>query len=336
MKTIVISGASSGVGKTSLAAALGDVLENSVAVKIGHHKAKTDRPYPLYPMGTGIDVLHKKYPDAGFLVIESNSILHRLEPDLCIYLDGVEEKPSAALARQRAHLRRGEPCTRDDVAAIASRLAVPDTTVRRIAWLAGARPEPFSIAILAGGRSSRMGRDKAFLNLDGQTAIDRLLLLLEKQCDHLLVSTHARRKPLFGPHHVVVDREEGKGPLAGIGAVLRESTSDVIGITACDIPWIAPNFFPTLCAWLDGADAAVPTFDGKRVEPTMSVFRKTALPHIEAALAGEDLRITGALKRCRSVIISFTDADWYYNLNTPEDLARYEKKSGNGSAGRLP
>jgi molybdopterin-guanine dinucleotide biosynthesis protein A len=323
MKTIVISGASSGVGKTTLANTLTLLLEGSVVVKIGHHSGREGHGRWLYPMGTMFSRMMLDHQDARFLIIESNSILREITPDFCIYLDGENPKPSALLAGQRANMRRGERCSAHAIAATAKRLEIPQEVVRRIAWLAGARPEPFSIAILAGGQSSRMGCDKALLDIDGRPAVGRLHSMVQQQCDRVFISTKASSAPLFADFDTIIDREEGKGPLMGILSVLAATESDLTGIIACDIPQVDPNLFPLLCSWIGDADIAVPTLNGATLEPLMAIYRKSVFSRAEEALAQGNLRVTDLFRKCRTVIVCIQNAGWYFNINTPQDYGRF-------------
>lgn len=323
MKMIVVSGASSGVGKTTLANALTELLEGSVAVKIGHHEAHEGRGEWLYPMGTTYSSLTKDHGEKRFIIIESNSILRGSVPDLCIYLDGADPKPSAAFARQHADMRRGELCPAEIIKNIVGRLDVSETIVKKIAWLAGARPEPFTIGILAGGESRRMGRDKALMEIDGSPAVRRMHDILKCQCDRVIVAARPENSTVFSGVDVVVDPEPGKGPLMGIVSILQASETNLTGVVACDIPNVDPNLFPMLCSRIEGFEIAVPTFDGKRPEPLLAVYRKSVSPHAEAALATGNFRVADLFKKCPTLMVNVPDASWYFNINTTFDYDRF-------------
>jgi hypothetical protein len=137
MKVIVISGASSKVGKTTLAKSLQRVLDGSVVVKIGHGKRKPEVKNHFYALGTPFRTIQENHGDARWLLIESNSILHEIQPDLVIYLEGENPKPSAAYARSRADIVSGRRFSEEDVAAQAARLEIPLDSMRVIIRLAG-------------------------------------------------------------------------------------------------------------------------------------------------------------------------------------------------------
>lgn len=138
MKLIVISGASSGVGKTTLAKSLQALLPGAERVKIGHGKPKPGMGNHLYPLGTSIRTICDNHSDAPWLLIESNSILHRTKPDLVIYLEGEAPKPSAEFARSRADIVSGRRVSTEKVATLAARLEISVDIVRYIVCLSGA------------------------------------------------------------------------------------------------------------------------------------------------------------------------------------------------------
>ncbi len=139
MKVIVISGASSKVGKTTLALGLQRVLPGAQVVKIGHGPRKARIENHFYELGTPFDTIKDDHADARWLVIESNSILREIQPDLVIYLEGPHPKPSAAEARCRADIVSGTDVSDDDVARLAARLGItPDLMQTIIRLVPGA------------------------------------------------------------------------------------------------------------------------------------------------------------------------------------------------------
>ena len=93
MKTIVISGAHSNVGKSGLAERLSSVLQNSVHIKVGHGRKKEGGNNLFYPEGTSFERIAEDVTDREYLIIESNRILREISPDLAIFLTGETPKP---------------------------------------------------------------------------------------------------------------------------------------------------------------------------------------------------------------------------------------------------
>jgi hypothetical protein len=138
MKTIVISGAHSDVGKTKLAGELCELLTGALHVKIGHGERKKDARNLFFHVGTPYARIERKIRGADFAVIESNRVLEEMTPDCVIYLPGGAPKPSAAAAVERADMIRGEPITHGAIENLAVRLGLDEATVLEIARLAGA------------------------------------------------------------------------------------------------------------------------------------------------------------------------------------------------------
>ncbi len=138
MKTIVISGARSNVGKTTLAEKIRQLLPGSVRVKLGHGELKEDMDDVFYHAGTPYERIKEENPQADYLIIESNSILEEIEPDLAIYLPADDPKPSAALAETRADLIRGRETGEGAAKDIAERLGIDIGTAEELIRLAGA------------------------------------------------------------------------------------------------------------------------------------------------------------------------------------------------------
>jgi hypothetical protein len=136
MKVIVISGASSGVGKTTIAGQLQHALEGAEVVKIGHGRRKPDVGNHFYASGTPFQTIRENHSDAEWLIVESNSILCEIQPDLVIYLEGGNPKPSAGYTRCHADIVSGKAVSEEDVAALATRLGIAADLMRVIIQLA--------------------------------------------------------------------------------------------------------------------------------------------------------------------------------------------------------
>jgi hypothetical protein len=138
MKTIVVSGAHSNVGKTKLARELCRLLPGARHVKIGHGARKTDAGNVFYHTGTPFSRIARENKDAAFLVVESNSILDEMDPECVIYLPGGEPKPSATRAAGRADIVRGERIEPGTIERLSRSIGVDEETVLGIAERAGA------------------------------------------------------------------------------------------------------------------------------------------------------------------------------------------------------
>src|SRR5215217_7670396 len=148
--------------------------------------------------------------------------------------------------------------------------------------------------VLAGGRSSRMGTPKAWLDWHGTT-------LLRRTCEVVGRGTGGR---------VVEDEHEGRGPMQGLLAGLGAVEAEVAFVAATDMPFLHPRFVAAVCAGAgDGADAAVPHVGGFR-QPLAAAYR-TALAPLVAELVEQDrMKPAFLFERCAT--------RWLEDLPNPE------------------
>ena len=139
MKIIVVSGACSGVGKTTLARGISNLLPDALTVKIGHHTENIQKAIKLFPMGTSIDTIRQFAGNVPYLIIESNTILKEIIPECVIYLTGDSLKPSALLALTMADIICGEYISNCKINELAIRLSLDIIVVRKIAMMTGAK-----------------------------------------------------------------------------------------------------------------------------------------------------------------------------------------------------
>jgi len=330
VKVIVISGSSSNVGKTTLAKAICETLPGAVFVKIGTGARKETSSDILYPFGTSFRDIEADHSGASFLIIESNHILTELDPDLCIFLGGSpgqDEKPSAALARQKADIVRGQKVSGEKAAALGRRLDLSLDKIQELCFLAGANPEPVSAIIMAGGSSSRMGRNKALLSMAGKTMIRHIYDTLRPLFDEVIVSVSKKEHTSLIPEaNTVIDLKPGQGPLMGIYSSLKASSSRVNFIIACDIPTVNLPLLRRLlsCSWQ--YDIAVPSFKPGEYEPLFAVYTKRVAEAAKSLLDQDRRRICELFSICNTKVVEIANYLWYANLNTPSDYQNFISK----------
>lgn len=180
-------------------------------------------------------------------------------------------------------------------------------------------------AVLAGGRSSRMGRDKALIEIDGHTLLDRALHILRPHVDELLVIGDPMRHGQ-AVARVIPDDGPGKGPLAGIVTALRHAAHDQVIIMACDMPGVNAQLIERLKQGpKDRSDAFVPQCDGD-LEPLIAVYRRQCLPVFEASIAEGRWKVADALERLIATYVQICPGedgwpkDLFRNVNSPTDL----------------
>jgi len=182
-----------------------------------------------------------------------------------------------------------------------------------------------SAIILAGGKSSRLGCDKAFLPVGGQTLIERAFGELSQVFGEILISTNAPAGlDGLGAAALVPDIVKDIGPLGGIHAGLEAMTNEYGFFVACDMPALDARVIRSQLDVLRSApaDAVVPRWEG-RVEPLHALYGKSCLPAVRSCIESGIHRI---IEFYDAVRLRYWDLaptrDWsayFHNVNTPEE-----------------
>lgn len=327
MKTVVISGARAGVGRTWLARALCELVPGSERVRIEHGAAAPADDGCAYPAGTPLEAIAAEHASATWLVIQGIGALEQITPDCAIYLKGSNSQLSAPSAPAKADIIRGVPLTPERVASLSIRLDCDPGLVRRLAWLAGARPSPVTGLILAGGRSRRMGVDKAFLPMGDATAIDVLHGQLSLWCDHISVVTSRDRLEHYRAYSVIPDELSDQGPLMGLCSGLAASATEVNIVVACDIPLIEPLLLARMLSLSEANDIVIASLPASRGDqPLLGVYKRSILPAARQLLAAGHRRVAELFGLSKTERVVVEDDGWYTNLNTPREYHRFVER----------
>jgi molybdopterin-guanine dinucleotide biosynthesis protein A len=174
--------------------------------------------------------------------------------------------------------------------------------------------------ILTGGRSSRMGRDKALLPYRGATLVEWIAAQAREVCSSVtLVGAPERYRQLGLP--CLAERYAGCGPLSGIEAALRHRGGGWSLIVACDMPRLTPELFGGMLAAAERSPADVVAAEprGGRLEPLCAVWNQRALPAVEAALAAGRYAVRGLFTELQVLHYSIDSEMLTRNVNSPED-----------------
>ena len=186
--------------------------------------------------------------------------------------------------------------------------------------------------VLAGGRSRRLGRDKAVEPLGGKPLLRRVADRLSDVVDETVVvvadAEQAERLPLPDSTRVVVDAYPDCGSLGGIFTGLSAALGDWGLVVACDMPFLDRRLLRHILDRRAKHDAVVPVLDG-RPEPTHAAYSKACLPPIERRLRAGELKIAGFFDDVRVRLVPEAEIDEidpdrlsFLNVNTPDDLER--------------
>ncbi|MHC4288671.1 MAG: molybdenum cofactor guanylyltransferase [Planctomycetota bacterium] len=180
--------------------------------------------------------------------------------------------------------------------------------------------------IMAGGKSSRMGQDKAVLEINGTPAIRYVFEQLRPHFDQILVSSSNTVKHSLPGVTVVPDEVADKGPLMGIASTLRVSRNDTNFVIACDIPEVDIAFVRQMIRESNGFDAVVPQTGQGRYEPLFAVYKKNILVEIDKAIAYGKYRVIAPLENCRAKYLDLHGDIQLRNLNTMNDYCEFVGK----------
>ncbi len=184
--------------------------------------------------------------------------------------------------------------------------------------------------ILAGGKSTRMGTNKAFLRIGGHTIIEGIFARLKAIFSRVVII--ANEIELFDslPAEVIPDIIPSKGPLGGIYTGLVKSESFYNFVSACDMPFLCKDVIGYMLEQSSGHDIVVPEYKG-RLEPLCAVYSKACIEPVDIYLRGNDLKIAGFFKHVRVRIVSEEEIASldpqrlsFVNINATEDYNKFK------------
>ncbi len=267
-----------------------------------------------HELGRAVQALLRRLPPEYAVVCRSRDLRTTLEPD--VYL--LSCQPSGAIEAPEAldHVDQVLPWHRD----------APRLDFSALSFLGHARRWCFrhkaAAIVLAGGRSSRMGTDKARLQIDGIPLLHRIVDALRPHFDAIAVSARSTRGFLGLDVPVIADLIADSGPLAALHASLRASQYDANLVVACDNPEVNLDLALRLLRASRGVEAVVPR-SGRQVDPLFAVYRRQVIPHIESLLEGGRLSVRALLERCETRWLELPANEMPKNLNTRIELEAY-------------
>lgn len=185
-----------------------------------------------------------------------------------------------------------------------------------------------SAIVLAGGDSTRMGRDKASLPFGTETMLERVVRLVRSEVDTVIVAGRAGQA-VPGGVTLVADEEAGRGPLAALSDALESVDTALAFVVACDMPLLKPAVVRKLITLVGDANAVAPSIDG-HLMTTCAVVKTAAARQTAAECAASGERSLRAfLRRLDPRIVpgkDLRDVDAgmlsFIACNTPADYRR--------------
>lgn len=182
--------------------------------------------------------------------------------------------------------------------------------------------------ILCGGKSSRMGFDKAFLEYENKYLLLKNINELKKIFDNIILVSNSEDKlnnikelNSVDNCDIVVDCMQDKGPLGGIYTALINSNTDYVFVTACDMPFINIDLAYNMYKKINKNDIAVCVYENK-MEPLFAFYHKNCIQIFEDQLKQNILKIRYNFSKLnvQEINIDQDNEIIFTNINTPEDL----------------
>ena len=180
--------------------------------------------------------------------------------------------------------------------------------------------------VLAGGRSSRMGRDKALLDIGGEPLLVRIGRQVSEAAGSAVVIGDPERYGRLG-FTVIPDCIAGLGPLGGLLTVLENTTARWNLVVACDMPSLTACILKELIMLTETAAHArcIVPVSGGAPEPLCAVYHRGCLPVVRRAADAGHLRMRDLVPELNSMAVPFKDAQVFENINNPAHWSAYRR-----------
>jgi molybdopterin-guanine dinucleotide biosynthesis protein A len=193
-----------------------------------------------------------------------------------------------------------------------------------------------SVIVLAGGQSSRLGMDKSFVHVNGQSLIEHIVAKLARLSDDVIIVANSPEKYNRLKARLVGDIHPGKGALGGLYSGLRAATNAYSLVVACDMPFLDLNLLRYMILLACEHDVVIPRIGGF-TEPLHAIYSKSCLKPIDRLLARGGLKIIDFFSEVRVRYVEEVEVDIFdpqhlsfFNVNTPNDLEEMKKLTRRG------
>ena len=178
--------------------------------------------------------------------------------------------------------------------------------------------------ILAGGKSSRFGKNKAFAQWKGKSFFERIFRVLKSLFSEVLLITNTPEDYIDLPLPVYCDDIPEQGPMGGIYTALLRARTDRVLVVACDLPLINGELIHTLLENYLEYEAVIPVW-GDKPQYLMGLYSKSLLPALKISLENKTLAMRDFCHQNPKVRWVPITGDTLMNVNTPEDFKKLEE-----------
>ena len=186
--------------------------------------------------------------------------------------------------------------------------------------------------ILCGGKSSRMGQNKALLEINGKYIISYVIEILKPFCDEIIISTNTNELD-FLPYRKVNDIFNDIGPISGIFSSLLKSRNHKNIVLSCDTPFIKADLLFELLSYSHNFDIVLPEFNN-HLQTMTGFFSKNILPIVNEEIKNENYIPPNIFEKCKLKKLKIDKRSLYYNknlflnINSPEDYKKAKEIVG--------
>ena len=189
----------------------------------------------------------------------------------------------------------------------------------------------YSIAILAGGQSKRMGRNKALLEVNDRPILAYVIDAVAILTPDLFLVTNQPEVYQHFQLPMVGDIMPNKAALGGLYTAINNAQNDWTLVVGCDMPLLKAAVIEFMAAYLTESDIVCPRIES-HAEPLHAFYRKSCLPHIKDRLLNDQLKLTGFYEATRVQYIDqaslsqvTSNLNFLRNINTPQDFADIQR-----------
>jgi molybdopterin-guanine dinucleotide biosynthesis protein A len=193
-------------------------------------------------------------------------------------------------------------------------------------------PEKLSVAILAGGKSSRFGESKANAYFGDQTLIDNSVMIGELISTDIVIIKHPQQKleqPLVPAFDDIIP---DCGPLGGIYTALENVKTPWVAVLPCDMPFLTPDIYEIIFSHRSG-DNPVVAVSENGIESLVSIWPKSLSPELKKSLLNKEFTTNEILKKFNAVQVSIPEkledyqAEFFTNVNFKKELENLDRLS---------
>ncbi|HUF00317.1 MAG TPA: molybdenum cofactor guanylyltransferase [Anaerolineales bacterium] len=195
-------------------------------------------------------------------------------------------------------------------------------------------PQMLTVCIQAGGRSARMGEDKALKTFLGRPLIQRVVERVSPIADEMILTTNRPDDYHFLGLRLFSDLKPGRGALGGLYTAIASASHPTVAVVACDMPFASAALLEAASRLLveEAADVVIPKSD-EGYEPLHAVYRReTCLPAIEASINADQWKVIAWFPLVKVRVLTSDEIKQYdpsglafWNVNTPEEFSKAER-----------